>query len=259
LRIADMGRAAIIKCKAIALLLALAATEALAQSPLGVSNTELNEAVLAYAAGHDREALRRLHVLAAQDSPVAQFLLARLYLYSPVIPRDCKSGVQWAERSAVNGNSEAAYEVGNLYSRGHCVEKNESRAVTAYLRSGALGLPDGLRAAAELRLKSGAGDIAEAIAWLRQSAESLDALSCYHLGMIHLEGRAGMVDPVEAYKWFDAAAYFSSPSTSDYDLAIAARDRIREFMTPAEVRTVRLEADDMKRLLIEQSGPRKRR
>jgi TPR repeat protein len=202
------------------------------------------EAMIAYVGGDDTKAFILLSPLAEQDVAIAQLFLARLLIHSPLIAQDCDLGVRWLARSLRNGSGEAAYDMGQLFRRGHCVEQSDLMALDAFLSADAMGYPDAPGAVGTLYL--GTEEIAPnhqaAIQWLKKGAAMFDADACFQLGILYAGYGEIPRDDGEAYKWFDISASFAFSSSDRYERAIAYRDRIREKLSPMEVEQANADA-----------------
>lgn len=206
--------------------------------------TELNDAIVAFASGEDAKAVALLSPLAERDVAIAQLLLGRLYLHSPLIPRDCDNGVKWLSKSGQNGNAEAAYDLGNLFRRGYCVWQSEERALDSLLRAAALGHVTAAGVIGELYLGHGelAPNTSVAIEWFRKGAALFDYDSAFALGLLYSAGGV-TTDYREAYIWFDIAACYAFYASDHYEGAVTRRDAVRERLSPVEIAMARAETD----------------
>ena len=206
--------------------------------------TEFNDAIVAFASGEDAKAVALLSPLAERDVAIAQLLLSRLYLHSPLIPRDCDSGVKWLSKSGQNGNAEAAYDLGNLFRRGYCVWQSEERALEALLRAAALGHSAAASAIGDLYLGAGelAPDTIVAIEWFKRGAALFEYDASFALGLVFSAGGI-TTDYREAYIWFDIAACYAFYASDHYEGAVTHRDAVRERLSPVEIAIARAEAD----------------
>ena len=76
-------------------------------------------------------------------------------------------------------------------------------------------------------------DDVEAVAWFRQAAEQGHIEAKNNLGVMYAEGRGVPQDYVEAHMWLNLAA--SRSSGSNRERTVAARDRVAELMTSADL------------------------
>jgi uncharacterized protein len=199
--------------------------------------SQFTEAMIAYAGGDDKKAFNLLFPLAEQDIAIAQLFLGRLLIHSPLIANDCDLGVHWLARSIRNGSGEAAYDMGQLFRRGHCVQQSDIRALDAFLSADAMGHPEAPGAVGNLYLGTEhvPPNHQAAIKWLKKGAAMFDADACFQLGILYTGYGENQRDDAEAYKWFDISASLAFSSSDRYERAIAYRDRIREQLSPMEV------------------------
>ncbi len=113
------------------------------------------------------------------------------------MPQDDAKAVRWFRRGAEQGDAEAQFNLGFMYSEGR-------------------GVPQ---------------DYAEAVRWYRRGAVQGFAGAQYNLGGMYLEGRGVPQDYVQAHMWINLAA-----AQGDEDGRKAkARDKLAERMTPAQI------------------------
>lgn len=240
---------------ALFLLTALAEGKSLSDQP----TFELNDALVAYASGADEKAVQLLPPFAEQEIAIAQWLLGRLYLYSPLIPRDCDAGVAMLVRSFANGNAEAGFDLGNLFRVGHCVRQSGSDAISALLQAHELGHTGAATALGELYL--GGQDVEAnhkvAAEWFQTGAAMFDTEACYQLGRLFSENSQLSRDYEEAYKWFGLASQFAPSFSEQHSRAVRARDRIREHLAPWQVQAASTEAHRELKLLVSRNRLRK--
>ena len=210
---------------------------------------ELNDGILAFATHEHTEAIRLLRPLAENGQPLAQLLLGRIYVHSNSVTRDCGSGVSWLIRASDLGNAEAAFELADLYKRGHCVAPNESIALNWYIKAAEEGYPAAPNAVAEIYLGSDklAPDYPASLRWFLRAVRLFDKSACFHIGTIYAQGRGVPTDYKEAYKWFELSLLLTPYYGDEWDRALTARDRVREQLMPAQV----AEADaDANRIML---------
>ena len=76
-------------------------------------------------------------------------------------------------------------------------------------------------------------DAAEAVQWYRLAAEQGLADAQYNLGVMYANGEGVPQDNVEAHMWLNLAA--SQFTGEQRERTVAARDRVAERMTPADL------------------------
>ena len=85
-------------------------------------------------------------------------------------------------------------------------------------------------------------DDAEAGTWYRKAAEQGHIEAKNNLGVMYAEGRGVPQDYVEAHMWLNLAA--SRSSGSNRERTVAARDRVAELMTSADLSAAHRRARD---------------
>lgn len=115
------------------------------------------------------EALRRIK---EQNDPVAMTLLAELYTHGFGVPHDPKKAIEWYQKAADKGSSDAQFALGLM-------------ALTG----------DGRPA-----------DEEEAARMFRKAADKGNAAAAYNLGLLYMQGRKVQKDMKQAAHWFEIAA-----------------------------------------------------
>jgi TPR repeat protein len=136
----------------------------------------LEDALLQYDNGKYEEAAKVLVPLAERGDAVAQERLGIMYFYGRGVPEDETRAMQWARRSADQGNIDAMYFVGTMYVFGDKIPKTVTE-------------PD-----------------QEAAQWFFQAASRNHAEAEYGLGLLFLAGKGVVQDHEEALKWIRRAA-----------------------------------------------------
>lgn len=143
----------------------------------GIANAApIDDAVRLYETGQYEAAAKQLATLAEGGNPVAQEKLAVLYFYGRGVPEDEERALQWARRSAEQGNGEAMYFIGNMYVFGDKLPKS-------------IADPD-----------------QEAAKWYFEAARRSVPEAEYGLGLLFLAGKGVVQDQEEAMRWIRLAA-----------------------------------------------------
>lgn len=82
--------------------------------------------------GYDVEAVKWWLAAAQQNHPIAQNNMGMAYLEGIGVKPDCKLALSWFHKSANLGERRAMYNLGDLYSKGLCVDQNKIQAETWY-------------------------------------------------------------------------------------------------------------------------------
>lgn len=158
--------------------------------------------------------LSDLKHLAEGGDAAAEKRLGEAYHTGLGAPQDDQSAAEWLRKAALQGDSGAATELGDLYSysrrkgRDSNLEVDDSEAAKWYRIAADKGDPGGCWKFAEACLHGyGIGeDRAEAMKWYRAAADygSVDALLA--LGNISRDGGGVKASPADAAKWYEKAA-----------------------------------------------------
>ena len=121
----------------------------------------------------------------------------------------------------------AQYYLGNMYSCGRGVHKDEAKADQWFQKSGAQGNAF-IQTYLGLAYAEGIGvpkDEVKAVEWYRKAADQGTAVAQNNLGTMYAEGKGVPKDEVQAYAWFNLAAV-----NNDSD-AIKFREILEQKMT----------------------------
>jgi TPR repeat protein len=185
---------------AAALAVTPAGTSALGQATQAVRPedggvSDFNAGLRAYHSGDLTEASLWFGLSAVQGNAAAQFTLGLMYANGQGVAQNHAEAVQWYRMAADQGRADAQYNLGLMYANGQGVPQN----------------------------------YAEAVRWYRVAADKGYAPAQKNLGIMYALGRGVPENIVEAYKWFNLAAVQGEAT------AVDARDKMQEFMTPAQI------------------------
>lgn len=136
----------------------------------------IEDAVRQYEAGQYEDAAKQMQPLADQGDAVAQEKLSVMYFYGRGVPEDEKRAMEWAQRSAGQGNVDAMYFIGTMFVFGDSIPKTVQD-------------PD-----------------QEAARWFFEAASRGHAEAEYGLGLLFLAGKGVVQNQEEALKWIRLAA-----------------------------------------------------
>jgi uncharacterized protein len=136
----------------------------------------IDDALREYDGGRYEAAAKQFAPLADGGNAVAQERLAIMYFYGRGVPEDEDKALQWARRSADQGNLDAMYFIGNMYVFGDRLPKSVQD-------------PD-----------------QEAARWYFEAARKGHAEAEYGLGLLFLAGKGVVQDQEEAMRWIRSAA-----------------------------------------------------
>lgn len=152
----------------------------------GVNAAPLDDAIRQYDGGQYESAAKQFAPLAEAGDAVAQEKLGVMYFYGRGVPEDEARALQWARRSADQGNLDAMFFIGNMYVFGDQVPKTVSD-------------PD-----------------QEAARWYFEAARRGHAEAEYGLGLLFLAGKGVVQDQEEAMKWIRLAAEHGHPGARSF-------------------------------------------
>ena len=175
-------------------------------------------------------------------------LVLALALSAPVLAADYQAGLEAFQRDdyatalkelrplAEQGNAEAQYYLGRIYSGGFGVTQDYAEAMKWYRLAAEQG-----DAAAQFFLgiiyEFGWGvsqDYTEAVKWYRSAAEQGDSNGQGTLGLMYDQGLGVARDQVKGLMWYSlAAARF--PPGEDRDTAVRNRKIVATQMTPEQL------------------------
>lgn len=156
-------------------------------------------------------------------------------------------------RSADQGDPEAEFKIGLLYSQGHGVAQDYAQAAVWYRKAANHGDASAQAALGALYFL-GEGvpqDYADAAVWFQKAADAGVIRAQYMLGTLYATGRGVQQDYAEAYFWLDIAA--ATCSEKDRVRFAKARDEAAAKLSPP------LLSDEQKRATVwsENHSPRK--
>lgn len=172
----------------------------------------------------EAEAQKRVRKQAEQGDAEAQFELGQMYCHS--VPKDCREGMKWYLKAAVQGHAEAHNAVGWSYRWGIGGVPEDNREAVRWFRK---AVEKGVASASTLLLftyrdlgdmyysppspddisqgKGVSPDYREAFKWYRLAAELKGIhIDQFRLGLMYYNGEGVPKNDREAIKWFRKAA-----------------------------------------------------
>ena len=159
----------------------------------------------AYGRGDYATAFKNWKSLADQGSQSAQYGLGELYSLGQGVSRDDREAAKWYERAAASGYVLAQSQLGAMYDKGRGLPQSLSKAMKWYRKAAQQG---DLPAQVSLGLIYGTGrgvphNYFQALKWFGLAAEQGDALAQYNVGLIYAGGyNVVPKDDVQALVWF---------------------------------------------------------
>ncbi|MDA9224707.1 sel1 repeat family protein [Tateyamaria sp.] len=166
---------------------------------------DFDKGVGAYDAGDYATALQEFRPLAEQGDADAQYNLGFMYSEGKGVPQDYAEAVKWYRLAAEQGHAEAQNKLGTRYDNGMGVPQDYAEAVKWYRLAAEQGNALGQNNLGFM-YSEGKGvpqDIAEAVKWWRLAVEQGQAAAQYNLGVSYLKGEGSLrKDNSLAYMWF---------------------------------------------------------
>jgi TPR repeat protein len=153
-------------------------------------------------------ALPVLQESARKGSAEAMWLLGNLYSAGLGVPRDQAEAVRWYLKAGENGSFSAMASLGYVYQNGLGVPKDQAEAVRWY-RKGADGGNEVAMNDLGLAYLNGWGvakDQVEALRWFRRSADAGGVVAMRNLGYLHHSGIGVAKDDAESARWYQKGA-----------------------------------------------------
>ena len=144
-------------------------------------------------------AYEELLLRAAQGEAEAQYKLGIIYTNGQGVALDFAEAVKWFRKAAEQGHAGAQNDLGGMYYRGR-------------------GLPR---------------DFSEALKWSRRATERGHAGAQVNLGTMYAEGKGVPQDYVQAYIWLNLAA--SKRRGEGFEQVARLREQLVEQMTPDQI------------------------
>ena len=174
----------------------------------------------------------------ASEDLLAAIETARARLRALDEPADIRTSAEQAalfHTAADQGNADAQFALGMMYTNGEGVPQNDAEAVIWFRRAAEQGHA-WAQSILGVMYSNGRGvpqDDVEAVIWWRKAAEQGHAWALATLGASYVAGRGVPQDNVEAHMWLNLAA--SRLSGADRELAVTERDDLATRMTPADL------------------------
>jgi TPR repeat protein len=163
----------------------------------------------AYSRGDYAAALQIWKSLADHGSQSAQYGLGELYSLGHGVSRDDREAAKWYERAASSGHVRAQSRLAAMYDEGRGVPRSLSKAMKWYRKAAQQGDPSA-QLALGLIYGTGRGvpqNYLQAVKWYLLAAEQGNALAQNNLGLIYAGGYDAVPkDDVQALVWFNLAA-----------------------------------------------------
>lgn len=198
---------------AAALLAALTASTALAQSPSSTGKAAAAGKSVPTKAQKARApktpSPSALATQAAAGDAVAQYQLAQAYRDGKKLKRDADQAAQWFALAAANGQAAAAVELAQMYDRGAGLKRDPQQAALWWFRAGLLGDEEAKARFVTLFVAGDSSDIggATGAGWVEAAASDDHVDVILALGRAYERGLGVPADPALAEQWYQRAAF----------------------------------------------------
>jgi len=146
---------------------------------------------------------------AEQGQVNAQLMLGVLYLQEKYgLRANEHKGFEWIERAALSGDRRAQYGLGNMYSSGKGVAKDQAKSVEWYLKAAEQGEVNAQYMLGDM-YSSGKGvvkNLSKAVEWYSKSGDQGHDLSQLILGGMYSNGEGVPQDYSKAFGWYQRSA-----------------------------------------------------
>jgi TPR repeat protein len=139
----------------------------------------------------------------------AQLTLGKMYLTgSSGVPIDAEEGARWFRMAMEGGDREAELAYATMLATGNGVPRDDEAARAIFERAAERGDPGAQWSLGVLHEEGRGGlvkDLREAMKWWRKAAKQGHALSQAKLGVAYVKGEGVRRDLVEGYAWLAAS------------------------------------------------------
>lgn len=171
-----------------------------------------------------KNTVAHLQNAANRGNPEAQRLLGSLYYNAQGVPKDDAKAVEWWQKAAAGGDSQAQVMLGAAYHDGlGGLEKDDKQAISWWNKAADKGDPEAqfnLAGAYHEGIGGLKRDDKQAIAWYQKAANQGDSGAQFNLGIAYYRGMGVDKNLQNAVGWFSKAAE-AGDAQSQYILAAA--------------------------------------
>lgn len=161
-----------------------------------------------------RQARNLYQCSAEQENPYASYELAKMYrdgIGTEPNGQQAATYFEWAFQGFLalekkSHDDKLQYRLGQMLYTGTGTEKEEIKAVEFWQKAARLGNANAQFALASHWLKTGTGDLQQALEWIQKAAEGENTAAMYSLGKLYLEGQVVPTDINRAIELFGKAA-----------------------------------------------------
>jgi TPR repeat protein len=158
-------------------------------------------------AGKFTEALDRYGRAAAVSYAPAYGAIGNMYSVGRGVEKDERRAFEWFRNGAEADDPASQFTLGQIYENGRGVPQDYSEALRWFHKAADQGLAEGQDSVGYF-YSAGLGvakDDAEAVIWMRKAAEQGMAIAENNLAAMYVSGRGATKDPAEALMWYQRA------------------------------------------------------
>lgn len=185
--------------------------------------SEYTKALEAYEAQNYEEALKWFQAAAEKENASAMAFLGKMYQSGLGVKENPLIAFNWYEKSAMLGDAEGSYGLGQLYQRGSILyyPQDINKAQELYEQSSNKGNTKAMIALGNIYHKKGAAeDIQYALKWWNKAAEKGDVQAMYLLGNVFKDGMPGVKSSLKAAKYWYQKSFDGGYELAEMGLSI---------------------------------------
>ena len=161
-----------------------------------------------------RQARNLYRCSAVQENPYASYELAKMYRDGIGAEPDEQQAATYFEAAfrgflaleSKSHDDKLQYRLGQMFYTGTGTKKEETKAVEFWQKAARLGNANAQYSLASHWLKTGTGDLQQALEWIQKAAEGENTAAMYSLGKLYLEGQVVPPDIKRAIELLEKAA-----------------------------------------------------
>ena len=161
-----------------------------------------------------RQARNLYRCSAEQENPYAGYELAKMYRDGIGAEPDGQQAATYFEAAfrgflaleSKSHDDKLQYRLGQMFYTGTGTKKEETKAVEFWQKAARLGNANAQYSLASHWLKTGTGDLQQALEWIQKAVEGENTAAMYSLGKLYLEGEMVPPDIKRAIELFEKAA-----------------------------------------------------
>lgn len=191
------------------------------------------------------ESIDTVHNSALEGNPQAQYELGQMYEFGRGVAQDYQAAMTWYAKSAEQNYAAAQYAIGLLYEHGRGVEADASIAATWYSKAAEQGDTWAINNLAMLYSygKGVEANESKANELYLQAANLGHFQAQYNLAARYASGRGFEADLIAAYFWFERSKL--GASALNQERANKMIEAISAHMTPEDIQVANARVQDL--------------